>query len=163
LQRLQDRLGSGAAVKRADGLFNVAVAHQGDSDIGLLAALDDIDVEPTDLAADIGNNFCNLTAAVGLGTAVDIDSDRDVVFADAVRPTGHMKFGAEDDPEKSVNDLLVSESLFFGSSVFCNLGMLCAGMRSRRNQCQSNCKQRNGQLAHASYRAPVSGGSEKDV
>ena len=70
--------------------------------IGLAPLAGHGDVEVADVRADVRDDGCDLRAAIGLGAVVDIDSDRTVIFADAIDAAGELELGAERDLEESV-------------------------------------------------------------
>src|ERR1700694_891432 len=130
LERVLYPPGLGAAKEFTDRGEEVAVAHEGDDDIGAIAAVRHGNIEVINARADISHDRGHLRAAIGLGMAVDIDPHRAVVFADAVGAAGDAVFGAEGDLEKPVGYLRVREYFALGSAVLSDPGVFA--VRGRR-------------------------------
>ena len=108
----------------------VAVAHQRHDDLGVLALAGHGDVEVADSRANVGDDRVDLRAAVGLCPVVDIDPHRPIVFADAVDAAGDMKFSAEGDLEKPVDDFGVGEGRALDRAAMGDLGVFGRGRRA---------------------------------
>jgi hypothetical protein len=131
IERGLDLARSLVAVGFGDGAVEIAVAHQGHTDIGGLKAVGHGNVEMGDARADVGDDFCQLRLAVG-ACAPGEHTDWPNKPPDAIDPARQMIFGAEGGLEKTLNDLGVGKISFLRALTFCDIGNLRPGQCPRR-------------------------------
>jgi hypothetical protein len=101
-----------------------------------------------DIAADIGNDRDDISAAVGLGLVVDEDPDRLVEFPDPLGFPADLQFSLEGDLEKAVLDLVIREVAALGRTPAGDLGAFCVHDRA----CRTERRQRKRQHREPSTR-----------
>src|SRR5688572_14730336 len=112
-----------ASVDFRQRVGQIAITHQDDLDVGLLARAGGGDVEVLHAGPDVCDCGDNFGPAVRLGAIVDEDAYRPVELANAVGRPAHVKLGAERDLEEAFDDLGVGEGLALDRAPPLDLGM----------------------------------------
>ncbi len=115
VQRVSNFLGFLLAVERRDGLLKIAIMDQRDEGVGVVAPVRHGNVEMLHAHRDVADHLAELHLPVGPGRAVDKDTHRRVVLADAVDASGKMILRAKRRLHEAIDNLAVGESFLLAA------------------------------------------------